>query len=75
LSAGNAPITPALHWAITRSGLEMMNSGEPITGRRRDRDRGLRLVQHFSGTRTAAQTGGRLEGDQLRQGAVAEISA
>src|SRR5260221_8105599 len=23
---------PALHWAITRSGTEMMNSGAPITG-------------------------------------------
>src|SRR5262245_11605000 len=32
LSAGNEPTTPALHWAITRSGTEMMNSGEPITG-------------------------------------------
>src|SRR5215475_9708992 len=31
-NAGNAPTTPALHWAITRSGTEMMNSGEPITG-------------------------------------------
>src|SRR5215813_5681505 len=31
-SAGNEPTTPALHWAITRSGTEMMNSGEPITG-------------------------------------------
>ena len=26
---------PALHWAITSSGPETMNSGEPITGRRR----------------------------------------
>src|ERR1700759_4741172 len=34
-SAGNDPTIPALHWAITRSGLEMMNSGLPITGRRR----------------------------------------
>src|ERR1700745_3971677 len=32
LSAGNAPTTPALHCAITRSGTEMMKSGEPITG-------------------------------------------
>src|SRR5436305_5161859 len=31
-SAGNAPTTPALHCAITRSGTEMMKSGEPITG-------------------------------------------
>ena len=23
---------PALHWAMTSSGSEMMNSGEPITG-------------------------------------------
>jgi AcrR family transcriptional regulator len=32
LSDGNEPMTPALHCAMTRSGLEMMNSGEPITG-------------------------------------------
>src|SRR3954465_15094271 len=32
LSDGNAPTTPALHCAITRSGTEMMKSGEPITG-------------------------------------------
>src|SRR3954469_17060684 len=31
-SAGNDPTTPALHWAITRSGTEIMNSGAPITG-------------------------------------------
>ena len=31
-SEGKEPMTPALHWAITRSGFEMMNSGEPITG-------------------------------------------
>jgi hypothetical protein len=31
-SAGNEPTTPALHCAITSSGTEMMNSGEPITG-------------------------------------------
>src|ERR1700712_2891940 len=31
-SAGNDPTIPALHWAITRSGTEMMNSGAPITG-------------------------------------------
>src|SRR3954453_16162583 len=29
---GNEPTTPALHCAITRSGTEMMKSGEPITG-------------------------------------------
>ena len=34
-SEGNEPTTPALHWAITSSGPEMMNSGEAITGRRR----------------------------------------
>ena len=27
-SAGNAPTMPALHWAMTRSGPETMNSGE-----------------------------------------------
>ncbi|KAH2777708.1 hypothetical protein KXW38_009030 [Aspergillus fumigatus] len=31
-SAGNESTTPALHCAITRSGTEMINSGEPITG-------------------------------------------
>src|ERR1700733_3133779 len=31
-SAGNAPTMPALHWAITRSGTETMNSGAPIAG-------------------------------------------
>ena len=29
------PTTPALHCAMTRSGLEMMNMGEATTGRRR----------------------------------------
>src|SRR5210317_903836 len=33
-SAGNEPIMPALHWAITRSGFEMINKGEPTIGRR-----------------------------------------
>ena len=32
LSEGKEPMTPALHWAITRSGFEMMNRGEPMTG-------------------------------------------
>src|SRR3954466_1832765 len=32
LRDGNEPTTPALHCAITRSGTEMMKSGEPITG-------------------------------------------
>ena len=32
LSAGIAPTTPALHWAMTSFGLLMMNSGEPMTG-------------------------------------------
>jgi len=31
-SAGKLPTTPALHCAITRSGLEIMNSGAAITG-------------------------------------------
>src|SRR5829696_6540445 len=31
-SAGNEPTTPALHWAITSSGPETINSGEPTTG-------------------------------------------
>ena len=35
LRAGNEPTTPALHWAMTRSGLEMINSGEQMTGRLR----------------------------------------
>src|SRR3546814_4240955 len=34
LSAGTEPTIPALHCAITRSGQEMMNMGEPITGSR-----------------------------------------
>jgi len=34
LSAEKAPITSALHCATTRSGMEMMNSGEPMTGNR-----------------------------------------
>src|SRR5665213_3489336 len=33
LSDGKAPVTPALHCAITRSGFEMVNSGAPTTGR------------------------------------------
>ena len=32
LSAGMAPTTPAMHWAITSLGLLMMNSGEPMMG-------------------------------------------
>ena len=32
LSAGNEPITPALHCAITSSGPETMKSGAPTTG-------------------------------------------
>ena len=31
-NAGNEPIMPALHWAITKSGPETKNSGAPITG-------------------------------------------
>src|SRR5947209_13744578 len=34
-SAGKAPTTPDTHCAMTRSGLEMMKSGAPITGSRR----------------------------------------
>ena len=37
LSDGIAPMMPALHWAMTRSGLEMMNSGAPMTGSARPR--------------------------------------
>src|SRR3546814_3435302 len=29
------PIFPARHWAITSAGCEMMNNGEPISGRDR----------------------------------------
>ena len=32
LSAGIAPITPALHCSMTSCGLLMMNSGAPMTG-------------------------------------------
>ena len=35
LRVGKLPTIPALHWAITRSGVEMINSGAPITGRRK----------------------------------------
>src|SRR3954471_3496887 len=35
LSAGKEPTTPEMHCAMTRSGLEMMNSGAPFTGRPR----------------------------------------
>ena len=31
-SEGNEPTTPALHWARTRSGLEIINKGAPTTG-------------------------------------------
>src|SRR4051812_39597905 len=34
-SAGNDPTMPALHWAMTSSGTEMMNKGAPITGKDR----------------------------------------
>ncbi len=34
LSAGKAPTIPALHWAITSAGCEIMKSGAPTTGRR-----------------------------------------
>src|SRR5271165_929790 len=34
LSEGKAPTIPALHWAITSAGCEMMNSGAPTAGRR-----------------------------------------
>eukprot|EP00657_Telonema_sp_P-1_P008275 TRINITY_DN29146_c0_g1_i1.p1 TRINITY_DN29146_c0_g1~~TRINITY_DN29146_c0_g1_i1.p1 ORF type:complete len:117 (+),score=25.41 TRINITY_DN29146_c0_g1_i1:41-391(+) len=32
LSAGNEPTMPALHCAMTKSGFEIMKSGEPMTG-------------------------------------------
>jgi len=32
LSAGIDPTTPALHWAITNSGVLTMNIGEAMTG-------------------------------------------
>jgi hypothetical protein len=34
LSAGKLPTIPAVHWAMTSAGLETMNNGAPITGRR-----------------------------------------
>ena len=43
-SAGTEPITPALHSAINRSGLEMMKRGAAITGSRRDLKTGGRLM-------------------------------
>src|SRR3546814_3336316 len=35
LSEGKEPTIPARHWAITSAGCEMMNNGEPISGRDR----------------------------------------
>jgi nitronate monooxygenase len=43
LSAGKLPTIPAVHCAMTSFGLEMMNIGAPITGRRR-RDRSDRRL-------------------------------
>src|SRR5699024_7509213 len=34
LRLGKEPTTPAWHWALTSSGPEAMNMGEPKTGRR-----------------------------------------
>ena len=56
LSAGNEPTIPALHCAITSSGPEMMNSGEPMTGRRRRSKRAGRVMDRFhSATECAVQ--------------------
>jgi hypothetical protein len=33
LSAGKDPTIPALHWAITNSGPDMINNGALITGK------------------------------------------
>src|SRR6516165_3535486 len=48
-NARNEPTTPALHWAMTRSGTEMMNSGAPITGsdRRPLNKAGIDMLQKF----------------------------
>ena len=44
-SAGKLPTMPALHCAITSSGTHTMNSGAPITGRRRlSRSNGGRAI-------------------------------
>ena len=56
LSAGKAPTIPALHWAMTSSGPEMMNSGDPITGRRSVSNIWGRLMPAFhSATETTVQ--------------------
>jgi hypothetical protein len=44
-SAGNEPTMPALHCAITSSGVETMNRGAPITGRRSRAKTGGRLIR------------------------------
>src|SRR3954451_5053700 len=56
-SDGNEPTTPALHCAITRSGTEMMKSGEPITGidRRPLNKAGMDIAERSS-------IGGQIEG-------------
>ena len=43
-SAGKLPTIPALHCAMTSSGPETMNSGEPMTGRRRRSNGAGRVV-------------------------------
>ena len=50
-SAGNEPMTPALHWAITRSGLEIIKSGAPTTGNESfpRRDSGKAMHSSFAG--------------------------
>src|SRR5687768_12985919 len=55
-SAGKLPTMPALHCAITNSGPETMNSGEPVTGRRR-RSNGAGRVVGIGKLRLLFETG------------------
>ena len=67
-SAGNEPTIPAVHCAITRSGLETMNSGAPITGSRsRERTGGSdigAILAQLAGARSSAGRG-LLAGEKL----------
>src|SRR6478609_7343654 len=68
-SDGNEPTTPALHCAITRSGTEMMKSGEPITGidRRPLNKAGMDIARRSS-------AGGQIEvGEPYQQGNLSTV--
>src|ERR1700733_400555 len=52
-SAGNEPMIPALHWAMTSSGPDTMNNGAPTTGNwsRPFSDTGSGMMSSFSDRR------------------------